>query len=387
MRVALGLTANIKDSLVFRLGSTVEDAVYPNRVGEQDREAAGGEVFPGRALAFDGVDQCAYVADEGDLDIANTQSVAIGDELLPNNTFTDWTNDDPDGYAIYGLGGEDVDNYVTQVPTGARIFRTDHGIGISVGGALVIGKKYRLVVDVEVTSGRLSWSTGVHNLIDSSGVQEIEVIASTDVFILYAYDNGTDAIVKSVYLTEVTQDFVLSGWIKTGSDISTTKYVFGKSANSIINGRYGFYVAGGSLVFGYNTSTGFASIIDSIVLAVNTEYHVSVRIDLVESKAYFYIDGVIQNAGGTSFTGEFANMADIYKFYIGAGNLTGSGDPVLQYECEVRDVRVYHKDVTAQLDDLMAGEQLGDEVAWWFCEGTDTLEVHDASGNGYHMTA
>jgi hypothetical protein len=69
MRAALGLSADIKDSLVFWLDRPVEDAEYPNKIGDQDRVAAGGEIFPGRALAFDGLDQCAYVADNGALDV------------------------------------------------------------------------------------------------------------------------------------------------------------------------------------------------------------------------------------------------------------------------------------------------------------------------------
>ena len=80
MRAALGLPMDIKESLVFQLDTFVEDAEYPNKIGNQDRAAAGGEVFPGRALDFDGVDQYAYVADNGALDInqASTDFVLSG---------------------------------------------------------------------------------------------------------------------------------------------------------------------------------------------------------------------------------------------------------------------------------------------------------------------
>ena len=64
-----GISGDIIEGIVYWLGRPVEDAEYPNKIGDQDREAAGGEVFPGRALAFDGVDQHAYVADNGALDI------------------------------------------------------------------------------------------------------------------------------------------------------------------------------------------------------------------------------------------------------------------------------------------------------------------------------
>jgi len=64
-----GIPGYIKRALVYLLAFNVADSIYPNKIGKQDRVAAGGVVYPGRALAFDGVDQIAYVADNGDLDI------------------------------------------------------------------------------------------------------------------------------------------------------------------------------------------------------------------------------------------------------------------------------------------------------------------------------
>ena len=57
MQRAAGLPAYIQRALAFLLGKIVEDAEYPNKIGDQDRAASSGEVFTGRAHAFDGVNQ------------------------------------------------------------------------------------------------------------------------------------------------------------------------------------------------------------------------------------------------------------------------------------------------------------------------------------------
>jgi len=238
--------------MVFWLGADVEDAEYPNLVGDQDRSGAGGEVFPGRALAFDGVDQSAKVLDLGDLDVI-----------------------------------------------------------------------------------------------------------------------------------EASTDFCVSAIFKANTN-SSEKYIAGKGTTVSVVGKYGWYINANNLVrFVLQTSTGLADISTTIDGDADTDFHVfTSRIDLAGAKIYVYVDGVLINAGGTAFTGTIAAVSDSYGFVIGGSNAT-------YVETEVRDVRIYHKDVTsaANLASLQKGEQLGDEVAWWFCEGTDLFEVLDASGNEYHLTA
>jgi len=259
-RTLVSIPSSVKDSLVFWLDRIVEDAEYPNKAGNQDRVAAGGVVFPGRALAFDSADQCAYVVDNGDLDIV-----------------------------------------------------------------------------------------------------------------------------------EASTDFILSGWAKPTAS-ANTEYLFGKLVNTSLSGRYGFYKGTDNRVFlHFETSTGTYSLATGIDIDTDTDWHLyTVRFDLSGSRYYLYTDGVIVNAGGTAFTGSFLSLNDSYKFYIGCGNDNSPiGDPVTFADTQLRDIRVYNKDVTsaANLASLQKGERLGDEVAWYFCEGTDLLEVFDASGNGYHMTA
>ena len=260
MRSGLGLSNDIKDSLVWWLGKPVADAKYTNQVGDQDRVAAGGVVYPGRALAFDGVDQEAYISDNSDLDI-----------------------------------------------------------------------------------------------------------------------------------NQASTDFCISANFKASST-DASQYVLGKMINQSIDGRYGFYLTAANVVYGlFQTDSETVTQDMGIDGDTDTEFHLfTVRVDLSGKKIYFYTDEVLQNVGGTSYSGNFSALSNSYKFRIGAGNDDSPiGDPVLYTETEIRDVRIYHKDITsaANLASLQKGEALGGDVAWWFCEGTDLLEVLDASGNGYHMTA
>ena len=66
-RNLVSIPSSVKNSLVFWMDRIIEDAEYPNKVGDQDRVAVGGEVFPGRANAFDGATQYATNADSSGL--------------------------------------------------------------------------------------------------------------------------------------------------------------------------------------------------------------------------------------------------------------------------------------------------------------------------------
>jgi len=56
-RAGGGLPSYIQSALAFLLWQPIENGYYPNKIGDQDRVAVGGEIFPGRAHAFNGVDQ------------------------------------------------------------------------------------------------------------------------------------------------------------------------------------------------------------------------------------------------------------------------------------------------------------------------------------------
>lgn len=259
VRSGAGITAYIKRALVYLLAFNVQDAEYPNKIGDQDRVAAGGEVFPGRALAFDGVDQEAHVADNGALDV-----------------------------------------------------------------------------------------------------------------------------------NQASTDFCISANFKSNNS-GLNEYTVGKNINAAVDGRYGFFKDTNNVVnFRFETSIGTTTVPTSIDGDSDTDKHLFVaRIDLSGSKVYIYTDGVLENLGGTAFTGTFPTLINAYEFILGASSASGGASFQAFAETEINDVRIYHKDITsaANLASLQKGEALGDEVAWWFCEGNSTTRVDESSGNDYHLTA
>lgn len=201
----------------------------------------------------------------------------------------------------------------------------------------------------------------------------------------YAYvaDNGALDIKTAV--DAGATDFCMSCKIKTSDNITSAQEIIGKDTTSNVVGRYSFYIYNTILFCFVKTSDGVVGggngITDNITLAINTEYHILCRIDITNSKVYFYIDGVLQNTGGTSYTGTFATMANAYEFNIAVANGVGGASNISYLKGTVKDARIYHKNVVPDLTALMAGEKLGDEVAWW-CLPT----LADISANSYDLT-
>jgi len=174
----------------------------------------------------------------------------------------------------------------------------------------------------------------------------------------YAYiaDNG------ALDINQATTDFCVGLTIVTGSDITTLQVVGSKYNN--LSGTYYFYITGGHIYFSAiagNTVTP----IDNITLAINTKYFILARIDITNSKVYFYIDKVLQNSDGSSFIGSFATLANTVDLVLGANDNGASYANF--FNGLLQDCRIYHKDVSSSANQTswINGEQLGDEKAWW----------------------
>lgn len=193
----------------------------------------------------------------------------------------------------------------------------------------------------------------------------------------YAYvaDNG------ALDINQATTDFCFGGYIKTGSDITTAQAVLGKAALQGVAGKYSIYINAGAMRVELKSTSSPIDIADNITLAVNTEYHVCVRVDLSGGKAYYYIDNVLQNAGGTSLTTDFPTMADSEKFSIGA-----TDSPSNHFGGQLRDIRIYHTNVVADIPDIMNGELLGTEIAHFPCDDRNLTTVRDTIET-YDLTA
>jgi len=216
-------------------------------------------------------------------------------------------------------------------------------------------------------------STGGGGSCSGSG----QTFNGTDEYLYYA-DNG------ALDINQATTDFCLSAKLTTGDDITTMQRAIGKLVPVATNGSYGFTVIVGVLRAYVFTSDGQFLVNDNITAATGTEYHLLLHIDITNSNIYYYIDGVLQNAGGTAFTGTFGTMANDYQFRVGcATDNSPLGDPANFFGGAAKDVRVYHKDVSGDLTKLQNGEILGDEKVW-YC--LSNYNYNDLSGNGRTLT-
>ena len=195
----------------------------------------------------------------------------------------------------------------------------------------------------------------------------------------YAYvaDNGVLDINKA------STDFCVCGFAKANASGVNEQY-FGKLVNNSAVGRYGFYASSDNVVNLVLQSSG-GTVLVSAGIDGDTDtdfHHFLLRVDITNSKIYIYTDGVLKNAGGTAYTGTFATLSNSYKFYLGCcNNKSPIGDPTWLADTQIKDVRVYHKDVTSKLTQLQAGQGLGGEVAWWCLPTlTDLAGSYDLTG-------
>lgn len=196
--------------------------------------------------------------------------------------------------------------------------------------------------------------------------------------LLYVVDNG------ALNIASASGFYSLCGWAK--ASLKANSYLFGKSVHGGTNGECCILQNAGKVIqLQFVTSTGERLFTSGIDGDVDTDlHHFAAIIDLTNSLVYIFVDGSLLNAGGTSFTGEFASLGNQFKFVIGAeNNSIGTG-----YEdyanSTMKDIRVYHKDISANLTEIMAGESVGDEVAWWCLSNGNFTDI---SGNGFNLTS
>ena len=144
-----------------------------------------------------------------------------------------------------------------------------------------------------------------------------------DASILLPYFNKPDGDEYYYYTDKGGLDinsgsFTLGGWIKTDAK-DAAYYLLGKNISGAADGRYGFgqLVTSGYLTF-YIQSTGGLKGISSTVDGTSGWHFLFGEVDFPNLKLRFYIDGDL--IGETSLSGTIPQLADIYRFYVGAGN-------------------------------------------------------------------
>ena len=106
----------------------------------------------------------------------------IGDELVTNGDFANWTNDNPNDWNI--IGTEDENNYITEYQGKARIVSNGGTIFIS-QDILSIGKFYKITADLVVNSGG-----GMRFQLGANGTHR--VFTTSQKVVLYAQQDGTN---------------------------------------------------------------------------------------------------------------------------------------------------------------------------------------------------
>jgi hypothetical protein len=88
----------------------------------------------------------------------NYSNDGLGPELVVNGDFSNWTNDDPDGWNMDGEVGSDP--MITEVEGACRLYSSGAWLSIQQYNILEAGKNYRLTVDIlSVANGGIRFQT------------------------------------------------------------------------------------------------------------------------------------------------------------------------------------------------------------------------------------
>jgi len=116
--------------------------------------------------------------------VLNGDFEELGDDLVVNGDFYNWTGDNPDGWTIQG--SENGSNFVTESPSGKLKIVSDGSlIGIQ-QDILTVGKTYTITVDVDDITGNFYIRTGATgitvapNRISTTGTLSFNSICSGD---------------------------------------------------------------------------------------------------------------------------------------------------------------------------------------------------------------
>jgi hypothetical protein len=164
--------------------------------------------------------------------------------------------------------------------------------------------------------------------------------------------------------------FCLTGWVKAErNDIGTVaQAIFGKDVAGSVDNKYAISFARTNAEVYASARINGGAIQEIIVdIDIDPAWHLFINhFDITNSLVYAWKDTTLINPGGTAFTPPLGSLPVGYRFYIGCGNIVSPlGNPGNYSKGAIRDVRIYHKDITTQIPQLMNGEALGGEVAWW----------------------
>ena len=185
-------------SWVLSDGGTVEARNYTNNLLKEATNASIVQI------------PSAYKAE-----VLYNQIPIVGDELLVNGDFANWTGDNPDGWGVAGT--ETGTTFVTENVLGCNIVTDAAYIDIN-QTILSVGTKYTIEINVIQLTGNITiQGFGAAVPISSTGITTLNLTASQTVFRVVRNVAPTDAIISSVSVKQV-QDFTVA----RASDVTRT---------------------------------------------------------------------------------------------------------------------------------------------------------------------
>jgi len=112
--------------------------------------------------------------------------VTIGDELITNGDFANWTGDDPDDWTVSGESGSDP--MITEAAGQCRLYTSGVYVSIRQDGITTAGKKYKVTMDISaMVSGslKIQWIGGATlTTVTSTGSKSLNIICDGTGFII-----------------------------------------------------------------------------------------------------------------------------------------------------------------------------------------------------------
>jgi len=102
------------------------------------------------------------------------------------------------------------------------------------------------------------------------------------------------------------------------------------------------------------------------------KFHFLMQYNDLTNNLSCYVDGLLKDS---RTVGTYS--ANISEFQLGADRGTRP------FDGQIKDVRIFHKDVVADLQKLIDGKEVGGEVAWWCLSNSNFNDITD---NGYDLT-
>jgi hypothetical protein len=222
-------TAKILPSITAVIGGV--DATVTGSVVLDQAQIELNQSYPSSPIITEAA-AVSRATEAGEADVSGAQwdldeSGQVGQEMVTNGNFADWTGDDPDDWTVTGEVASDP--MVTEVATGARMYTTGDFVSMD-QNVLISGRRYKCVVVVPTVTAE--------EVIVKAGNITVATIAAPGTYTVYFTADATstaarlrihrktvgatnDFIVASISVKEVTNSLTSLLEEQLGDDLIT----------------------------------------------------------------------------------------------------------------------------------------------------------------------